>query len=253
MIDKALVKTRFGKAWSSYDGEARFQKEMAAELISLYPESEVPENVLELGCGTGLFSRLLLDRLHPGSSFTFNDLSPEVFPYLEEKVGTGHDLLPGDAETCDWEGPYTFIASNASIQWWKDSTAFFLRAGQELAKGGKILLGTFLPDNYHELNSVTGCALHYPSRESIEQSLSRVGFKVVRIKELKEVYRFGTITELLRHIKKTGTGGIPSDSKAIWTPGRMIALEDDYRKMNGLPEGTPLPLTYSALLIYAEL
>ena len=252
MIDKEVVRSRFARAWGSYDREAHFQRQMAEELTALYPGHGSRETVLELGCGTGLFSLMLRDAVPAGSRFTFNDLSPEVFPYLEEKVGTGHTLLPGDAETIDWGGPYSLIASNASIQWWKEPLGFFRKASKCLSDGGRILLGTFLPDNFFELNSVTGCALRYPSPEGLRKALGEAGFSEIRLTKLREVYSFPGIHEMLRHIKYTGTNGLVTDTKGIWTPARLRELEEEFRRMNGLSASESLPLTYSALLLSAH-
>lgn len=254
MIDKALIRSRFGRAWSSYDSEALFQKEMAGRLIALYHDtSGEAEDVLELGCGTGLLSEKLLSKLPSGSRFTFNDLSPEVLPYLGEKTGTGHRLLIGDAETMEWGGFYTLIASNASIQWWRDPVAFFRKSAEHLERGrGQILLGTFLPDNFHELTAVTGKALSYPTEAEIREALSQGGFTDVRMEEMRDTFSFPDITGLLRHIRKTGTGGLPADQKGIWTPARLARMEEDLRHSGGLSPGVPLSLTYSALLLSAK-
>ena len=254
MIDKALIRSRFGRAWSSYDSEARFQKEMAGCLITLYRgDAKGAERVLELGCGTGLLSEKLIAALPPGSLFTFNDLSPEVLPYLSERTGTGHHLLMGDAETIEWGGPYTLITSNASIQWWRDPVSFFTKSSAHLERGrGQILLGTFLPDNFHELSAVTGRSLSYPTREEIREVLSQCGFTDVLMEEKRETFRFPSVTELLRHIQKTGTGGLSPEQNGIWTPARLARLEADLRHSGGLTPDDPLPLTYSALLLSAK-
>lgn len=254
MIDKALIMSRFGRAWSSYDQEALFQKRMGEVLISLYPASEEPEEVLELGCGTGLFSQKLLSATPLESRFTFNDLSSEVRPVLWEKVGSGHLFLPGDAESLDWGNGYTLIVSNASIQWWKDPLFFFQKASQSLVQGkGRVLLGTFLPDNFRELNSVTGNTLKYPGEEAVRKALLDAGFTDLRLVTLSETFVFSSITELLRHLKQTGTNGLSSGQKGLWTPARLSQMEIDYRTANSLAPTVSLPLTYSALLISARL
>ena len=252
MIDKEVVRSRFARAWGSYDREAHFQRQMAEKLATLYPGGDKPETMLELGCGTGLFSQMLSERLPEGSRCTFNDLTDVAFPYLEEKVGTGHRLLQGDAETLDWGGPYSLIVSNASIQWWKAPIGFFRKASECLSDGGRILLGTFLPDNYRELNAVTGCGLPYPSLSENLEAITAAGLTLDRYETFAETYIFTSIHAILRHIKYTGTGGIITEGGGMWTPSRLAALEEQFRRTNGLNSSEDLPLTYSALLLTAH-
>lgn len=254
MIDKGLVRSRFGRARESYDHVAHFQRKMGAELIKLYDAPGTAEKVLELGCGTGLFSERLLERCPSGSLFHFNDLSPDVLHILEEKIGGKHVFISGDAEVLTWGNGYTLVASNASIQWWKDPLSFLSKARESLdCHHGQVLLGTFLPDNFHELGTVTGLSLSYPSEMDILQRLEEEGFCLSGSRSIMETVLFPGILSLLRHLKGTGTNAIPNGSRGLWTPSRLQRLEQDYRDSSCLSPSDPLPLTYSGLLLSARL
>ena len=66
-MDKALISRRFAKAVGTYLDKADVQRYVASPDgrtdRSLYP-SDIQERVLEIGCGTGMFTRMYLRRLH---------------------------------------------------------------------------------------------------------------------------------------------------------------------------------------------
>lgn len=83
-MDKALIRQRFAKATDSYDRQAGMQKHVArhmAEAIKRHISDSDGWNVLEIGCGTGLFTREYLREVRPGR-LLLNDICPEVEPYL---------------------------------------------------------------------------------------------------------------------------------------------------------------------------
>ena len=61
----AAVTRSFGARAATYEAHADLQRDVAARLARLLPELARPR-VLELGCGTGLFSRHLVARYPDG-------------------------------------------------------------------------------------------------------------------------------------------------------------------------------------------
>ena len=72
----AAIAQSFGARAASYDEHADLQRAVAERLARLLPQLAAPR-VLELGCGTGLFSRHLLAR-YPDGTFLFTDLAPSM-------------------------------------------------------------------------------------------------------------------------------------------------------------------------------
>src|SRR5262245_42880822 len=72
----AAIAQSFGARASSYEENADLQRAVAERLARLLPPLEAPR-VLELGCGTGLFSRHLLAS-YPAGTFLFTDLAPSM-------------------------------------------------------------------------------------------------------------------------------------------------------------------------------
>ena len=70
----------FSKYARSYDRYAILQRSMAERLASYLPET-TPPHIIELGCGTGLFTRHLLTL--PIKNLTLNDISSAMIDILK--------------------------------------------------------------------------------------------------------------------------------------------------------------------------
>ena len=66
-MDKQLIAERFSKAIATYPQEANVQRQIADKMIHLLTEhiSFPCSKVIEFGCGTGIYSRMLLQALRP--------------------------------------------------------------------------------------------------------------------------------------------------------------------------------------------
>ena len=82
IFEKKIVES-FSKYARSYDRYAYLQKSMAERLASYLPE-KVPSHIIELGCGTGLFTRHLLTL--PINKITLNDISPAMIAILKSQL-----------------------------------------------------------------------------------------------------------------------------------------------------------------------
>ncbi|WP_286851359.1 methyltransferase domain-containing protein, partial [Sphingobacterium sp. UBA7253] len=100
MMDKQRIRSRFAKAASNYQSAAIAQYEIAKKMIRLMQENIQlrPQKVLEIGCGTGLFSRLILQHIKP-KKMVLNDICPEMMPEVMDILTSPHTFSCADAET----------------------------------------------------------------------------------------------------------------------------------------------------------
>ncbi|MGY6298078.1 hypothetical protein ACXIUY_24300, partial [Vibrio parahaemolyticus] len=78
------VAQRFAQAQSSYEEHAIAQRRVAMELVQ-YMQAHIAVNlqrILEIGCGSGLFTRQLMQHYSFDQLF-LNDLYPEVKQHFE--------------------------------------------------------------------------------------------------------------------------------------------------------------------------
>lgn len=212
--DTEKVGLRFAKA-VEYDNHASAQHTIARRLISLLPPS-LPANprVLEIGSGSGYFSRLLVDAIHP-HEITLVDLYETPFQGFECR----EIRVAEDAESYMAARPsdsIDIIASANTMQWFTDAERFIANSARALTTEGIMLCSSFLPGNLEELNVLHPAPMHYPSRNWLEQTFRKY-FKSVTIYTDEITLQFQNRRELMRHLHHTGVGGTVGKAQTHWT------------------------------------
>ena len=147
--DNSPTLRSFSKHARGYDRHARLQKMMAERLASFLP-NEMPNQVLEVGCGTGLFTKHLL--IHSFKKIILNDISIEMVNKLQEKYSLPHSskIMMGDAESIDFQS-VDMVAANAVFQWFKSPEATLKRLKLYINPSGRLIFSTFGPGTLFEI------------------------------------------------------------------------------------------------------
>ena len=109
--------------------------------------SDAPARVVDLGCGPGNLTRLLVERW-PGAEVTGIDASPEMVERARRDV-PGVDFRVGDLR--DWAASgetVDVLVSNATLQWLPDHLALLPRLAGRVRPGG--WLAFQVPGNFGE-------------------------------------------------------------------------------------------------------
>lgn len=110
-MDKALIRRRFSKAAATYAERADVQREIArrmARLVRTYVPVSERKKVVEVGCGTGTFTRDFLRHERPERMW-LNDLCPEMEVPLKDVLRENVSFLPGMRKR--WISPTVRICS----------------------------------------------------------------------------------------------------------------------------------------------
>lgn len=227
-INKELVAHRFTKAVGSYHEEAVAQKRIAEKMTS-FMSGFIPEdcgNLLEIGCGTGIFSRMLLNRFNP-QSYLLNDICPEMKNGIRDILRENITFQSGDAEQYPFMGPYNVIASCSTFQWFSDIESFFDRCNNYLSEEGYLAFSTFGQANLKEITLLTGESLPYYTREELVSMLSS-RYHIVQTSEEQIVKTFHSPMEVLYHLKRTGVTGT---RKYRWTRSNLQLFCKEYDRL----------------------
>lgn len=248
--DLNLLRLKFERSTPTYDAHAFAQKRVAerlATMVSGMLPDDCPRRVLEIGCGTGLLTRLLDARLRTGVYF-LNDLNTRIETLLQSNpLRNEYRFLPGDAQQIDLPRNIDLAVSASTLQWFSDLPAFFRRIGQALAPGGYFLFSTFGPDNLREIAVLTRQGLAYPGAVQIEAWLDEEFERLASGEEAIKL-TFDEPMDVLRHLKHTGVcGGFSS----VWSKGRLKTFCDDYRARFSVPGG--VSLTYHPVYFAARM
>lgn len=247
-MDKRLIAERFARARDTYPHEARVQQQVAGKMLRLLTEHASPaRRIVEFGCGTGSYSRLLQETLQP-ESLLLNDLCPEMQECLADLLRQeAVQFVSGDAEALDFPAGTELITSCSTLQWFNDPEAFFARCHRFLSADGYLAFSTFGAGNLREIRALTGHGPEYPPLETLKALLAPC-FETVHAEEERVSLPFQTPLQVLRHLKETGVTGT---EKRIWTRGRLQAFCDGYSGQFGREDGK-VTLTYHPIYIIAR-
>jgi len=152
----AAVASSFGARAASYEEHAGLQRTVAERLDLLLPPL-ASARVLELGCGTGLFTRHLLAR-YPDGTFVVSDLAPSMVEQCRLNLANrrrGHvSFEVMDAARPTVEGPFDLIATSMTLHWITDPSAALNTLRQLLAPDGVLIYATISGKSFPEWREV---------------------------------------------------------------------------------------------------
>lgn len=206
IADPQKVSQKFSKASVTYDTHAIAQYSAAIKLADKLREASpgTGGDVLEIGCGTGLFTREYARVLQPARA-TFVDIT-ETGPFY---IAPEERYVVDDAER--WierqaDNSHDVIVSASCIQWFADLPRFLRNCSRCLRPGGVIAVSTFLPGNMEELDTLRPSPMIYPKVDKLRSWLE-LWFEEIGITEDCIRVEFRSVREMLMHLKHTGVGG----------------------------------------------
>jgi malonyl-CoA O-methyltransferase len=199
------IKTSFTKYATKYDKHAHLQTKMGNHLALLLP-NDIPERVLEIGCGTGIFTKHLLT--HPFKKMILNDISVEMINFLKSKLILPNcsKVIVGDAENVKFDC-VDLITANAVFQWFRDPSKTLRKLKSCISSEGKLIFSTFGPQTLIELrqiSSIESPALLTPF-EQWENWLKTVGFTIDSSSKKTHITYYSNALELLKNLQQLGT------------------------------------------------
>lgn len=232
-MDKEIIARNFSRCACFYDRYANVQNKSGLEILNQMPGCNF-NRVLEIGCGTGNYTRLLKHKFKK-ARITALDISAKMLEVARGKIKDKNiEFITADAESADFANDtFDLITSNACFQWFQDLEAALKKYKSLLKKGGLISFSIFGPLSFWELNvslksvikDVSIAANNFINSDKINRALGKT-FADARIKEMIYQESFGSIMELLNKIKYTGVRG---DSAKVHLSRKDIKrLEEAY-------------------------
>jgi len=130
------------KDYDSAEETHPFYQEMVQEMLAQLKKHKKTK-ILELGAGTGLFTKKLLKI--PGIKIDALEIDEECFAYLKKKInGKNINLIEGDAVTYSKPGYYGAVVScfaHDHTSSFKNRLVFAENLAKNLSKGGVYIVG----------------------------------------------------------------------------------------------------------------
>lgn len=216
VTDKVLVAQRFGNALETYDSNAEVQHIIASRLVEMWnPSYALAPEIIEIGCGTGYSTSLYLQRIVPRRLELWDLAISTDLPDTAEKVEC-------DAEARLFTTPSSsadVIFTTSTVQWFNSLPAFFRNTSRILRRGGLLVMSTFGPDNFADLQAILATGRKYPSVEEIIAMLPD-DLEIVTAESESREMTFPDVTAMLRHISRTGVKALsrntsPNDTRRL--------------------------------------
>jgi malonyl-CoA O-methyltransferase len=230
VISQCRIGRNFSRAAVTYDQYADVQRECGEELLR--GVRGTARSIYEIGCGTGLYTRMLRQTF-PQARITAVDISREMVAAARRRV-EGVSFFIADAQQGAVKGSFDLVTSNATLQWLNLEPA--LRAWRSLlTQGGTVLCSSFGPRTYEELDLVlrqhdlgTVAAGRFQDREELNRILYAL-FSSVVVKEVIREKIYARLEDLLRAVKYTGSRGPGNARNGLCTAKMFQTLESAYR------------------------
>ncbi|HEY3415444.1 MAG TPA: methyltransferase domain-containing protein [Armatimonadota bacterium] len=222
-----------------YDAHAAPQRLAARDLLA-FTGAVSPHAILEPGCGTGLYTRLLLDAF-PAATILGVDISAAMLASAREHSADPRArFLHQDAEELT-TGHYDLITANAAFQWFVHLPRTLARLTGMLNEGGMLSFSFFGPGTFRELDEALqatfGDGQQVASRgfangDALAGCLQAT-CRQWAMEERTYTQTFATVKDLLLSIRYTGTRGPVTGRQTAWTPRRLAQVEAAYRERHG--------------------
>lgn len=201
--EKHLIDS-FSRHAKTYDRYAQLQKSMAERMASLLP-SPLPDNVLEIGCGTGLFTRHLLTQ--PARKLVLNDIAPGMLEILSNSLTLplNTEIFPGNAERVNFEN-MDLICANAVFQWFQNSQEALMKLHQALTPKGGLIFSTFGPKTLIEFRQAANLEspINLYDKDIWKKMIIDSGFLIKHWDvEIRKIF-FSNSLSLLKNLQQIG-------------------------------------------------
>lgn len=247
--DKRQVAASFSKAAASYDSVADLQRAVGTELLSRLPDLS-PSRWLDLGSGTGYFSRMLAERFAQSEGVAL-DIAEGMLRHARPLGGAQH-YVAGDAENLPLrDGCVGLMFSSLAVQWCSDFSAVLAQAERVLQPGGVFAFASLCVGTLYELRdswqAVDGMVHvnRFRSFDDYQRLCAASGMHVRSLDVLPHVLHYPDVRSLTHELKALGAHNInPGRPGGLTGRARIQALIQAYEAFR---QEAGLPATYQVV------
>lgn len=252
------VLTRFSACASTYEENARFQKIIADELITLIPQEVKPGPILEIGCGTGLLTRLLI-KLFPDSKVHALDLSAAMIAQNKTRFPSYIHWYTADILHFKSTLQFPLLVSNCALHWLESLEEGFRNIYHLTRPGGKLVISMMIDGTLAELHETRKrIAPHkippgrLPQTSKVLDTLRKTGFNIPHFESKTHKMHYPSASSFLRILHDTGvTGGAISQAHQPLNRTELNQLIESY-ETSYKDENQGVRATYHTLFVVAE-
>lgn len=252
-----IVLSQFSDAAGVYDTFAEHHRLIASKLLDVVTRLN-PENLLELGCGTGILSAGL-NMLFPEAYMEFTDGASEMVKICRGRIPSSkqvsHSVL--DFEAIERDSRYDLVVSSCALQWLRNPASFVSRLPSLLNPGGytvhaipvKGMLGE-LEQSFVETQG-TWNSLNYISGAEWDGLFQQAGFSIENSFSCDFSVIYKSSVESLRAVRGIGASLSSHRDASVVSPG-VLRKALNYYSCNYGDESGAVPATYKVHFVVAS-
>ena len=248
---KQAVASDFGCASASYEGAARLQRQMGDAMLATITQPVTQGGtVVDLGCGTGWYTRQLAQRF--GAHTIGVDLAPGMLAFAkaqskaQSKAPSKKPSKAPGPETIQWleadaerlplaDQSVDLIYSNLMIQWCHNPQGVLRECLRVLRPGGQLRVSTLLLGTLQELQQAW--VLVDPHQKHVNGFISAVDFAATTVEILPAAQwcsqmitlDYPTPMALMNELRQLGAGYKDIQRRKTATaPGRLKQMCQNY-------------------------
>ncbi len=242
--DKRQVAASFSRAAASYDSVAALQRAVGMALLEKLPSNLAPARWLDMGSGTGHFSRVLAERFAQSSGVAV-DIAEGMLRHAREQGGARHHVA-GDAEHLPLrDGCVDLLFSSLAVQWCGQFASVLGEARRVLRPGGVLAFSSLCVGTLDELRAswqaVDGMVHvnRFRRFEDYQRLCGDSGVELIDLERRPHVLHYPDVRSLTHELKALGAHNLnPGRPSGLTGRARMQGLlqaYEQYRQVQGLP------------------
>ena len=210
---------RFDRAAHTYEATADVQNAVAADLLRLTGGIALPlhARILEIGAGTGVYSRLLRNRF-PNATIIATDSSPGMLNQVRENVsGSRNVVTVFDPDGClPVTGAFHLVTSSSALHWIPDFDRLCRRIAELLGPQGWFTFAIMVRGTLWEIREAVRRIAprkthprNLPDPHVVLRTVAANGLRLIHHELKVRQVVYPNARQMLRRIHEQGvTGGI---------------------------------------------
>lgn len=209
-LNNDQVRRNFSRHADEYDRYALVQKSVALGLLQRFSNSAGQGKALEVGCGTGILSRMFLER-YPGANLMLSDLAHGMSCRVAASF-PNQFVVDADAVALPFAGnSFDLVLSSSVYQWVDHLLHAFSELQRVLRPGGQVVMALFGEKTLYELRhshvEASTCGQShsqgFPDCTQVQKALNN-RFDIELLESHLEIEWHPSVPSLLRSLKAIG-------------------------------------------------
>ncbi|MFN2351654.1 MAG: methyltransferase domain-containing protein [Kiritimatiellia bacterium] len=239
------VQQRFSSAGVTYNRAADVQATVARRLLEFIPATIMTDNILEVGCGTGLLTAGLRQRF-PGARIDAMDLAAGMIHTARRNLpDAAINWIAADIQHWPAHRPYPLIASSSALHWLQPLAGGMNALRRHLRPDGRLYCAMMLSGTLRELHSLRRRLFPHkppgadlPDTRAVYRAMTSAGLHITDLRVEKHTTRHASAGEMLRRLHAQGvTSGPFARGQSPLTRGELLQLIDAYDREHQLDGG----------------